>query len=62
MTYPPLTAYRIKYSDGSDMITSMAAGVTLDDAKSYFIGSWFNQGDIDGPDRMVKAVSVEAIP
>ena len=38
-TYPPLTAYRVHRSDGSSYVTSMAAGVTLADARAYFIGS-----------------------
>jgi hypothetical protein len=60
-TYPPLTAYRVTYHDGSTTSTSMAASVTLDDAKKYFIGQWFNFGDVDGPDVMKRAINVEAI-
>ena len=61
-TYPPLTAYRITYRDRSTTSTSMAAGVTLDDAQKHYVGKWFNFGDVDGPDVMKQAVSVEAIP
>jgi hypothetical protein len=61
LTYQPLTAYRVTYHDGSTTSTSMAAGVTLDDARAYFIGQWFNFGDVDGPDVMKQAVSVESI-
>jgi len=50
--YPPLTAYKITYSDGSTSSTNMAAGVTLEDAEKYFIGQWFNFGDVEGPDVM----------
>jgi hypothetical protein len=61
MKYEPLTAYRITYRDGSTTSTNMAAGVTLEDAKKHFIGAWFNFGDVDGPDVMVQAVSVEKL-
>ena len=36
--YPPLTAYRIHRDDGTSYVTSMAAGVTLEQARAYFIG------------------------
>ena len=36
--YPPLTAYRIFRDDGTSYVTSMAAGVTLEDARAYFMG------------------------
>lgn len=38
--FAPLTAYRVHRSDGSIYITNMAAGVTLDQARAYFIGSF----------------------
>ena len=39
MSFPPLTAYRVHRSDGTSYVTSMAAGVTLADARAYFVGS-----------------------
>jgi hypothetical protein len=39
--YPPLTAYRVYYNDGTSMATSMAAGITLQQAQAYFIGNEF---------------------
>jgi hypothetical protein len=60
--FAPLTSYRVTYSDGSKQSKSMAAGVTLADAQKYFVGQWVNFGDVDGPDVMRQAVSVEAIP
>lgn len=33
-----LTAYKITRDDGSHYITSMARGVTLEDARKYFLG------------------------
>jgi hypothetical protein len=42
--HQPLTAYEITYDNGEKTRTSMAAGVTLDDAKKYFIGKRFNFG------------------
>ena len=61
MSYPKLTAYRVTYRDGSTTSTNMAAGVTLADARNYYIGQWFNFGDVDGPDVMKQAVGVEAV-
>jgi len=40
-TYPPLTAYRVFYDDGSTSETNMAAGVTIDDAARHFVGHRF---------------------
>jgi hypothetical protein len=37
-TFPPLTAYRIHHDDGTSYVASMAAGVTLKQARAYFIG------------------------
>jgi hypothetical protein len=34
----PLTGYRVHRSDGSSYVTSMAVGVTLEDARAYFVG------------------------
>ena len=59
--YPPLTAYRIIYEDGSTSETNMAAGVTLEDAQKYFIGKYFNLG-VFPVEKMVQAVNVEVIP
>lgn len=36
-----LTAYRVTYDDGSSYCTAMAAGVTLTDARNYFMGKTF---------------------
>ena len=60
-TYPPLTAYRITYADGSTSVTSMAAGITLEDAQNYFIGHYFDVGAYP-IENMQTAISVEAIP
>ncbi len=40
-----LPAYRVHLSDGSNYVISMAAGITLEDARAYFIGKWFTQSD-----------------
>ena len=39
-----LTAYEITYENGQSTRTSMAAGVTLKQAKEYFIGKRFDLG------------------
>lgn len=44
-TYPPLTAYKITYNNGSSYVTDMAANVTLDMAKDYFLGQRITQAD-----------------
>lgn len=41
----PLPAYRVTMSDGSSYVTSMAKGVTLEDARAYFLGQSLVQSD-----------------
>jgi L-fucose isomerase-like protein len=36
--YPPLTTFRVFRDDGSSYVTSMAAGVTLEQSQDYFFG------------------------
>ena len=55
-----LTAYRITYADGTVEQTNMAANVTLEDARQYFSGKWFDLV-IYPEERLVKAVNVERI-
>lgn len=43
-TCPPLTAYKITYSDGTEISINMAADVTLPDAVKYFVGQRFDVG------------------
>jgi hypothetical protein len=57
--YPPLTAYRITYSDGNVTDTNMAAGVTLADAQEYYVGKWFDVGAWD--EKLAQAVKVEKL-
>ena len=54
-----LTAYRITYSDGNVTDTNMAANVTLEDARKYYIGKWFDVGAWD--EKLAQAVNVEKI-
>ncbi len=58
--YPPLTTYKITYGNGMTTVTSMAAGITLDEARAYYIGQWFDLGINDRED-MQQAVDVEEI-
>ena len=53
---PPLTAYTVTLSDGSFYTTNMAAGVTLEQARAYFLGNWFEQSD---EKTMLQAVAVD---
>lgn len=55
-----LTAYKITTEKGVSWSTSMAAGVTLEDAEKYFIGHRFDMG-IDDTEDMQTAVKVEKI-
>lgn len=43
--YPPLTAFRIYFDDGTNYATNMAAGVTLQQATDYFVGKRFEKND-----------------
>ncbi len=40
-----LPAYRVIYADGTSYVTSMAKGITLDQARAYFVGESFEQFD-----------------
>lgn len=46
----PLTAYRVHRSDGTTYVTNMAAGVTLAQARAYFIGAfqYYDEAEIRG--------------
>jgi len=43
MEYPPLTAFRVSYDDGSIEETNMAAGITLAEATAHFVGQRFEK-------------------
>jgi hypothetical protein len=51
-----LPAFKITLADGSFYVTSMAAGVTLADAKAYFLGKSIVMAD---EKTKLKIVSVE---
>ena len=40
-----LPAFRVTYEDGESYVTSMAAGVTLAEARSYFVGTRHTMSD-----------------
>lgn len=55
-----MPVFKVTYDNGSIVTTSMASGLTLDDAKAYFLGKQFNLGS--GPnDRMATAIKVEQL-
>lgn len=54
------TAFKITYADGTTTNTSMAAGVTLDEAREYFIGKRFDLGAFP-KEKMVEAIKIEEI-
>jgi hypothetical protein len=39
--YAPLSAFVVSYSDGRSRVVNMAAGITLKQARLYFVGNWF---------------------
>lgn len=45
MTALPLPAFRVTYRDGESYVTSMAAGVTLAEARAYFVGTRHTMSD-----------------
>lgn len=52
-----LPAFRIHLSNDLSYITSMAAGMTLEQAREYYIGQSFLQSD----DTLARCVNVEQI-
>ncbi len=60
-TYAPLTAYKITTAGGKSWTTNMAAGITLEDAKKYFIGHQFNVGMYGFNEDMQTAIEVEEV-
>ena len=53
-----MKSYKITLENGHSYDTSMAAGVTLEEAKNYFLGKMLNIG-FGEHDKMVKCVNVE---
>ncbi len=49
-----MPAYKVIYEDGGSYVTSMAKGITLDQARAYFVGEYFEQHD--GSMKQVKEV------
>lgn len=57
-TRSEMPAFRVTYADGDHYITSMAHGVTLADARAYFIGQIFTRSD---ETKTAPVVSVEQV-
>lgn len=55
--YSPLSAFRVAYDDGSTQDTNMAAGITLEEARAYFVGQRFEATET----TFRTAVSVELL-
>ena len=55
-----LTAYEITYENGQTTRTNMAANVTLEQAKAYFIGKRFDLGAF-GKENMQVATDVKEL-
>lgn len=55
-----LRSVEVTFSDGSKLVTSMAAGLSDEDIKKYYkVGSSFNIGTVE--DKMVKVKSVKIL-
>ena len=56
-----MNSYKVTFEDGNTIVTSMNA--TLEQAKTYYLGKYFNFGDTDEcpKDKMLKAVKVETL-
>ena len=52
-----LTAYRVIYNNGTSYVTDMAAGVTLQMAQDYFLGTQHEQPD----ESLLTVVKVEQV-
>ncbi len=53
-----MPAFKVTYHNGKSYITSMAKGITLADAKRYFLGNWIEQPD---EKTMLQVVKVEQV-
>jgi hypothetical protein len=58
----PLPAYKITRDDGISYVTSMAANVTLADARAYFLGQVQTDEDPSGRETRSTVVAVERAP
>lgn len=56
--YTGMPAFKVTYHNGKSYVTSMAKGVTLADAKRYFLGNWMEQPD---EKTMLQVVKVEQV-
>ena len=56
-----LTAYKVYLNDGSDYVTNMAEGITIDDARKYFVGQWFTEEDYNGKETHRQAINVQEV-
>lgn len=54
-----LPAFRVTRSDGTSYITSMSHGITLAEARAYFVGQHFTDEDASGKETAWTAVAVE---
>ena len=56
-----MNTFKVIFADGNHTTTDMNA--TLDEARAYYVGTFFNFGDTDEhpKDRLVKDVAVEPI-
>jgi hypothetical protein len=56
-----MIAIKVTYADGNSLSTNING--TIEEARAYYIGQWFNFGDTEEhpADRMVKAVAVDEV-
>jgi hypothetical protein len=53
-----MNTVKVTFEDGDTIITGI--NTTLEGAKEYYVGKWFNLGQ-GGNDKMVRAVGVELL-
>lgn len=52
-----MKTFQVTFNDGDSLVTGFNG--TLEDAKAYYVGNWFNLGSVE--DRMVKGLTVEEV-
>lgn len=56
-----LPAFKVTSDNGSSYTTSMAAHVTIQDARDYFLGQTFTDEDAAGHETRRKVVAIEEV-
>lgn len=57
-----MPAFKVTYDNGQSYVTNMAKGITLADAKKYFLGNWIEMPDEKTQRQVVKVEQVRENP